>query len=96
MALKKACAQCNNPDPDQRSEESRKGQGHSSQLNRVTGSSVVERDTRKGDNSRVERGQDKTKNASRSKATRETGNELDRSRDDAVASRHRDSFLQKR
>lgn len=68
VALKKAHPQCNEPDPDQRSEENRKDKRYSNQLNRVTGRSAVERDPRKGDHARVKRGQNKTQNESRSKA----------------------------
>lgn len=92
MALNKAAAQGNDPDPDQRSEQSRKAQSHSSQQKRVTGSGAVERDSGVVDDADVECGQSKTENASQIKAKRTNGDELDRSQDDAVASWHGDSF----
>ena len=95
MVLAGTCAKSDDPDPDQRAQKSHKDQGHSSQLEGVTGSSAVERDSGVLDNSSVERGQSKTENTSESKAKRPNGDELDRSQDDAVESRHAASFLQR-
>jgi hypothetical protein len=61
-------AKGDDPDPDQRAQRSHKDQGHSSQLEWVTGSSAVERDIGVLDNSSVEPCQSKTENASESKA----------------------------
>lgn len=72
-ALSDACAERDNPDPQQRAEKSREEQAHPSHLQRMTVGSAVERCTGILDHSSVQCSQSETQSASKNEANERMG-----------------------